>query len=367
MPELGTPRPQAPLDAPHVSTSYWNSFESRMRRRRAERCVLRAEAALAAGDEAAAVAALAEAHELSPFDTPDIETLRSRMASPREVFAVTPPPERRTPWVLSIAAAVVVLGLILGGFALSMRLDRAPEVPASAAVHEPAIPPSTSAELHAERPEPARSAVSPVPPPPDAAVQAAAPLVPSQPRVPEADLQRVAYTPPPPAVGTAGSEALPAVLGAGSSVSLATPDPPLAVPPEIPALPLENASAPAGSLALTEPPPPPTAPPVEPRIRAVLSSYEAGFDTLDATAVHRVWPGVDERSLARAFDGLASQSVSLGDCTIAVRGETATAQCQGSTTWAPKVGGGSRTEARRWEFALRNGGGSWVIVRADVR
>ena len=400
MPDVGTPRPKAPLDAPHVSTSEWQSFEGRMRRRRAERCLLRAEEALAAGDESRAAAALAEAQELSPSDTPDLETLRFRLQSaaaaaaataadlavepadfaviPADLalrpadfaatpadFAVTPAAERGRPWIRTVAAAVVVIGLILAGLALSIRIDRVPDVPASAAVQDLVIPPRASTEPPAVPPDAAPPAA--VVSRPDAVAQAAAPLVPSGPRVPEAELRRAVYTPPPPTVGTTGSETLPAVLGASPSVAVAAPEPPPVVPPEIPAVPLDSASAPAAPVAVTEPPPPPAPPPVEPRIRAVLSSYEAGFRALDASAVHRVWPGVDERSLARAFDGLASQSVSLGDCAITVRGDTAAAQCQGSTTWAPKVGGGSRTEARQWEFALRNAGASWVIVRADVR
>ena len=371
MPEVGTPQPNAKADRSHVSTSEWQSFESRMRRRRAERCILRAEEALAAGDESAAAAALAEARELSPLETPDIDTLRTRRlvpdTVPDAVVLVADTPDQGRSWLRTATAAVVILGLIIAGFALSTRLERDPElVPASASV-EP-IPAPRSADATA----PAAPSTPPVVPadrgqPLDEAVPAPAPLRPADARTAGVGPMRVAYTAPLPTVGTAGNDTLPSIVGSTPSVAVAPPEPPAAAPPEIPAVPLAGTSAPAGPPAETALPAPPAPEPVEPRIRAVLSSYEAGFGSLDATAVHRVWPGVDERSLARAFDGLASQSVALGDCAISVRGDTATAQCQGSTTWAPKVGGGSKTEARRWEFALRSAGASWVIVRADVR
>jgi hypothetical protein len=79
-----------------------------------------------------------------------------------------------------------------------------------------------------------------------------------------------------------------------------------------------------------------------------------------------VWPAVDERALARAFDGLQSQRLSLGQCDVAVNGDTARAVCAGSASWRPKVGSG-RTEARRWRFDLQSAGDGWKIVKAEAR
>jgi hypothetical protein len=392
MPDVGTPRHNTPAETSHVSTSEWQSFEIRMRRRRAERCVRRAEEALAAGNEAVAAAALAEARDLSPLDTPDLATLQMRtvVATPDEGpvdlhqvdvadLALHAPlgeptaPTGRPGRGRMLAAAVVVIGLAIAGVALSTGIFAPPSAPsASASLQQPGDPPAARtarAPLPPALPPPARPEVQPdtVPPTGDI-VPAAAPAAAPSSVASEPAPVRAAYTPPPPRVGTAGDDALPAVVGSTPSVAVAPPDPLPAPPPSIPVAPLESAGAPAAAVARTPPPPPPPAPePVEPRIRAVLSSYEAAFGSLDAAAVHRLWPGVDERSLARAFDGLTSQAVSLGDCAISVRGDTATARCQGSTTWAPKVGGGSRTAARRWEFALHNAGAGWLIVRADVR
>jgi hypothetical protein len=102
-------------------------------------------------------------------------------------------------------------------------------------------------------------------------------------------------------------------------------------------------------------------------VRAVLARYEAAYSGLDAAAARAVWPGVDERALARAFDGLQSQRLSLGRCDVLVTGLTARADCAGSASWTPKVGGGGRTQARRWRFELQNAGTGWLITRAEAR
>jgi hypothetical protein len=101
-------------------------------------------------------------------------------------------------------------------------------------------------------------------------------------------------------------------------------------------------------------------------VRSVLSRFEAAYSGLDASAAHAVYPGVDQDKLARAFNGLESQNVSLGPCDVTVEGSVARAECVGSATWTPKVGSG-RTEARRWAFDLKNASGLWQIVRTDVR
>jgi hypothetical protein len=42
-------------------------------------------------------------------------------------------------------------------------------------------------------------------------------------------------------------------------------------------------------------------------VRATLGRYESAYSDLNTAAAHAVWPGVDERALARAFDSLSSQ------------------------------------------------------------
>jgi len=102
-------------------------------------------------------------------------------------------------------------------------------------------------------------------------------------------------------------------------------------------------------------------------VREVLARYESAYSRLDAAAARAVWPSVDQRSLARAFDGLASQRVALGRCDLRVNGMVARATCSGSAEWTPKVGTGQRSTPRTWSFELRSLGGDWQIVRADAR
>jgi hypothetical protein len=63
----------------HTATQQWQSFEIRMRRRRVDRCVLRAAVAIDAGQLDDARAALEEVERLDPHE-PAIQPLRSRLS-----------------------------------------------------------------------------------------------------------------------------------------------------------------------------------------------------------------------------------------------------------------------------------------------
>ena len=102
-------------------------------------------------------------------------------------------------------------------------------------------------------------------------------------------------------------------------------------------------------------------------IRGALSRYEAAYNRLDVEAVRTVWPSLDERALSRAFDSLTSQRVALENCTVDVNGTTARANCTGTASWTPKVGGGERSASRRWTFDLAQADGSWRIVHVQAR
>ena len=115
-------------------------------------------------------------------------------------------------------------------------------------------------------------------------------------------------------------------------------------------------------------PKPAPEPSQEPAIRSVLDGYASAYSALDVDAAQQVWPGVNRDALARAFDSLESQKVSLGDCRIDIGGPSATAHCALMTTWAPKIGGGGRrTETRNWTFELARVSTGWVIVSARVQ
>jgi hypothetical protein len=135
------------------------------------------------------------------------------------------------------------------------------------------------------------------------------------------------------------------------------------------ALPAAEAAAPVGpDRAATAPEAPAAEPAPEALIRTALEGYAAGYSDLDAAAVQRVWPDVNRDALARAFDDLASQRVSLGDCRIDVSGAVAHAVCAGTSTWRPKIGDSiQRTDPRNWTFELEKTGANWLIVGARVQ
>ena len=148
-------------------------------------------------------------------------------------------------------------------------------------------------------------------------------------------------------------------------------------PPAVEATPLSAALPSPPSIAVAAPEPStPTRPltteaiaAVDARsaVRAALARYEAAYSGLNVSAARAVWPAVDARALARAFNGLSSQRVALDRCDVTVSGATAHAACSGSAEWTPKVGGGQRRQNRLWAFELANAAGAWQIVRADAR
>jgi len=104
------------------------------------------------------------------------------------------------------------------------------------------------------------------------------------------------------------------------------------------------------------------------RVRGLLSQYQRAYSELDAAAAARVYPGVDRRALSRAFNTLSSQQIYLADCRIDVLQSNAQATCAGTATWTAKVGGGSRDQARRWHFDLKQvAGGDWQITAVKVQ
>ena len=141
------------------------------------------------------------------------------------------------------------------------------------------------------------------------------------------------------------------------------------VPPAVPA-----GDAPVATSTATRPSvPEKAASPVEPvneaaAVRAALTKYANAYTDLDAAAVRAVWPSVDQAGLRRAFSALDAQQVTFDRCDVQVTGAAGRATCAGTTMWRPKIGGGSaREQNRTWNFVLKNAGGSWQIVKAEVR
>ena len=156
----------------------------------------------------------------------------------------------------------------------------------------------------------------------------------------------------------------PAVAAPGAAASA----PAIAGPPPTPA---------ASSTAAASPAPPAPAPPpvaagrvVSPTdaIQSVLGRYAAAFSALDASRAKAVWPSVNERNLARAFESLDEQEFDLGACAITVTAPRAVASCRGTARYTPRVGNRrTRTESRQWTFRLEAEGDSWSIASVESR
>jgi ketosteroid isomerase-like protein len=135
-------------------------------------------------------------------------------------------------------------------------------------------------------------------------------------------------------------------------------------PPAIAVSPAPAASGPVPPGAAGSPVVPRQAPPVdEPAIHATIRAYAAAYSALDADAVRRVFPSVNEQALRRAFGGLRSQAVGIEGEQVALNGDTATVSCTLVTLAVGQIGASTpRRDSRRVTFTLAKRGGAWIIV-----
>ena len=341
----------------HTATGDWKSFEYRMRCRRAERLLLRADVEADAGLYDEARACLEEARALAP-SLPGLAEIEYKLDHPEA--SASPSVPSRWAAVRRVALVLTVVAVAAGTAIFAVRV-RGGE-PAIAAAHDfrhltlaiddagarqPAAHPLdvSSAPSPAAEAERATLDREEVREPRDSREPTAAPLpelrTVSAPMVPDAPIGHI--DPPPPA-------AVPASLDVEDGLPGATAGTAVTVPVSGTPSPAVNAES------------------SDAAVRRTLDRYADAYSALDAAAAARVWPSVNRGALTRAFDGLASQQISLGTCRVDVRGGVAHADCAGSATWAPKVGASSaRTEPRRWTFELARRGADWQIVDARVQ
>ena len=370
----------------HTATGEWKSFEIRMRRRRAERLVLRADVAVTDGCLEEARAALDEARALWSA-VPGLDDVQQRIDAAATAAEAPATPSK---WKEQVAAGIAV-AFASGALALLLLMERNATGPASRltalrvrnmtsivdaiptidpvrAVTSKVLPtesfalPGAVPELpdpDADTQSPTVTPRTPVDAPAPRMIAADSPTVAADPRTVAADSRTVAADP-----ATVAAVTRTAVGGPAAGV----PDPqPRAT--DVPSVPVPDVAAPPAAtptvLAVSDPAP--VQPPQEPLIRSALARYAKAYTELDVDAAERVWPSVNRSALARAFDRLQAQRVSLGACRIEVDGNAAHASCAGAATWTPKVGGGERTDARRWNFDLEKSGAGWQIVNARVQ
>jgi len=139
------------------------------------------------------------------------------------------------------------------------------------------------------------------------------------------------------------------------------PQPQLAIPPPPQVLPTPSA-------VVTDSPPPAFVPrTVDERtlVEDALCRYRRAYNRLDARSAQAVYPAVNAPALARAFDGLESQSLQFDECEIDVRGGLANVTCRGSSRYVTKIGSRDpHVEPRTWDFTLRKDQGDWKIENA---
>jgi hypothetical protein len=415
LPHAPQSTPKSTSFVPHgVNAASWRGFEQRITERRFRALLETVNTSIVAGDAAAARVALDEARELRP-DAPELDAFEARVAA----VPVHPPvetPSSARIWMRAMSAAA----LFLVGVSMFIGLElmrpsqntiapvamttptppaapqqdlRYADVPAADPVPVPMDADDDSVPAIIMPPEPTlrprgTTATTPIPPASEPVARRETAPPPAVPRTetpaptPAAvtasarpiDVRPLGEDAPIRPVGEVSDEYVAdvAVRTAANDNVQDTPrtadvarapiQQQRVAPPPAPAM-TSNATAasvvPAAAL---------TTPGDTSRVEEVLRRYARAYDSLDASAARAVWPSVNEKALARAFQDLSSQNVSFDNCDIDIRGAVANASCSGEASYVVKVGSREpRTEPRLWRFELRRDGEAWKIENAETR
>jgi hypothetical protein len=371
----------AAVTSTNAAADGWVRLEQKARQKRIDSQLAAVRLSLGQGSLADARSALDEVRELAP-EHPSLASLSARLATAGQ-HRFKPSAGGR--WLAAAAAfAFVVIGvswleryqpITLGANDISLPVDvRVEQEIRTAAVVD---------DLSVDRPDGSLQLNEPDAAPPGRARPVAeagtSGMVASAERRPATEVtsaeslprpdsapvvfERPAPTVPEPAPATFAPVSSAAVNLPNASAPVETPisSPPAAAP--------VAAVAPAVAIPAPVEPAPvavvPTLDDEDRQIRQVLERYRSAYERLDARSARQVWPGVNEAALARAFEGLQSQSVTFDACEIRIRGSAATAACSGSARYVPKVGSRfQRVEPRSWDFTLRKSGAEWKIDAA---
>lgn len=354
--------PESDTARPLVSPEGLARFEQRARRRRVDRRVDAARAAIANGRVREAAAAVDEIRDLDP-NLPELRELTVSLAA----LGVPIRSHRVGPW---LAAAAAFGGVMLaaswvqeaGGVgsramvAISSRVA-APARP-TLAVEPPPPEPSSSMETTATSGElPLSRLTLPEPPRPQLSAPAKTPS--------EVAVRPAAYAETPPVQ-------MPGLLAPVNDPMPTAPAPvAVATATSFSPVPLASVAAaiptPAPPAAATAPTPVVPTPSDESLVHQTLQRYRRAYEGLDAQSARAVWPAVNEVALARAFDGLQSQTLTFDACDVTLHGDAAAAVCRGSARYVPKIGSHEpRIEPRTWNFMLRKSGATWTIESAKA-
>jgi hypothetical protein len=347
------PQPaRAAAPRPLVSAEGYARFEERARRRRIERRAEAARAAIAAGHRREARSAMDEIRALDP-NASEIAALSAALSASRRAAT-----GEHSGWHLGpqlVAACVFAMVVLAAPWVekppglLSYPISI---VTALVSTAQPAPLTASAVEPPSEIPA---GTVG------DSIADVSTPVADMRPRSSTVKLTEFAppvSTIPLPAVAVRPTPAPPPPsLPAPANVAASLP-PPSAVPgpPPVAASPLPAATEPAVVEARLED---------DGLVRKALLQYKSAYEALDARSARAVWPVVNERALARAFDGLESQHLIFDACDIQVNGAAAAATCRGTARYVAKIGSREpRTEPRVWNFTLKKSGQDWKIESA---
>jgi hypothetical protein len=380
MADLDSQRPLIPH--PGVDARSWLGFEQRIKNKRFDALLTSANAAIAAGNAALAAHALEEAREIRS-GAPELAALETAIRS------LQPEVDPRVQWRRARGAIM----LLAAGVLMVMALDVTRLAPGALRMIAPPPPDLLHAmpvvALHrADAVTAATYSATPVRAPSDD-VEVTTAVVSTPIAVRHEPVEPV---PTPPRRTTPSGESRVTVAGAADRVQAdraaeiredAVVESVVATAPvrggenprAMSSAPLAAAPSAPSSVASTNETAPPDveetrAPRVneQSRVADVLNRYARAYGDLDVAATREIWPDVDQRALTRAFESLASQTVSFDDCEIDVSGAIASASCRGQASYVGKVGRGvPRSEARTWRFQLRRDGETWKIATAEAR
>lgn len=103
-------------------------------------------------------------------------------------------------------------------------------------------------------------------------------------------------------------------------------------------------------------------------VRQAIERYAAAYSHKDVGAMALVWPSVDVPGVARAFESVDRQALTLGECRVTTAGNLATAVCPGQVRYVGRVGSRQMQERQgTWTIALERRGEAWQFVRLNVR
>jgi tetratricopeptide (TPR) repeat protein len=341
--------------APIVSADGYARFQQRAKRRRLDKRIEAARDALNRGRVKEAAAALDEVIGLDPT-LPELFALTEQFDTLRRAA-----PAHRGPW---FAAAAVFSSTILGASWLQESASLVSRPVMTAGMLLPAAVPKVTVSLEGaavgtsgerEAIDASAPTIEAIPESRDLAREAAASTVPPVPETIESIQPLV------PPVAPVAQPSTDGARGFQPSGTVAQPSlaPALREPQGVPSD-RNGAESRGERLALQD-----LAVDEAALVQNALQRYRLAYEHLDAQSAQAVWPAVNQAALARAFDGLELQTLTFDACDVRVAGDAATAMCQGSARYVPKVGNRDpRVEPRVWNFTLRKNGGDWKIDSA---